>query len=74
MDVDRLARGKRSIAVDLKAERGRDLVKKLAAKSDVLIDPFRPGVLESLGLAPPELHKYDINNSHKILKASIPDM
>ncbi|KAF8529909.1 CoA-transferase family III [Gautieria morchelliformis] len=49
---DLLARGKRSIAVNLKARGGTELLKKLIAQADVLIDPFRPGVLERLGLGP----------------------
>ncbi|KAH6987476.1 CoA-transferase family III domain-containing protein [Ilyonectria sp. MPI-CAGE-AT-0026] len=49
---DMLARHKASIAVDLKAPRGIALIKRLVAKADVIIDPFRPGVLEKLGLGP----------------------
>ncbi|KAI4521237.1 CoA-transferase family III [Schizophyllum commune Loenen D] len=49
---DVLARGKRSIAISLKTPSGRDVLKKIIAVSDVLIDPFRPGVLERLGLGP----------------------
>ncbi|KAK7403297.1 hypothetical protein QQX98_010922 [Neonectria punicea] len=49
---DMLARHKASIAVDLKAPRGVALIKRLVAAADVLIDPFRPGVLEKLGLGP----------------------
>ncbi|KAG7127520.1 Isopenicillin N epimerase component 2 like protein [Verticillium longisporum] len=49
---DMLARHKASIAVDLKAPAGVALVKALAASADMLIDPFRPGVLEKLGLGP----------------------
>lgn len=49
---DLLARHKASIAVDLKSAAGVALVKTLAATADVLIDPFRPGVLERLGLGP----------------------
>ena len=49
---DLLARHKASIAVDLKAPRAVALVKRLAGHADVLIDPFRPGVLERLGLGP----------------------
>lgn len=52
---DMLARHKASIAVDLKSAAGVALVKALAASADVLIDPFRPGVLERLGLGPDEL-------------------
>ena len=57
LDVDRLARGKRSIAVDLKSHQGKDVVRKLCMKSDVIIDPFRAGVLERLGLGPEILLK-----------------
>jgi alpha-methylacyl-CoA racemase len=49
---DMLARHKSSIAVDLKSPDGVALVKGLASKADVIIDPFRPGVLEKLGLGP----------------------
>ncbi|KAL1712641.1 CoA-transferase family III domain-containing protein [Schizophyllum commune] len=49
---DVLARGKRSIAISPKTPSGRDVLKKIIAASDVLIDPFRPGVLERLGLGP----------------------
>jgi alpha-methylacyl-CoA racemase len=52
---DVLHRGRRSLAVDLKAEAGRAAVRRLAAKADALIEGFRPGVLERLGLAPDEL-------------------
>ncbi|GAA1557974.1 CaiB/BaiF CoA-transferase family protein [Actinomadura kijaniata] len=45
-------RGKRSIAVDLKSERGREVVLALVERSDVLIEGFRPGVTERLGLGP----------------------
>ena len=43
-------RGKKSIVVDLKEPDGLAVVKRLAAVSDVLLDNFRPGVLERLGL------------------------
>ncbi|RGP65495.1 alpha-methylacyl- racemase [Fusarium longipes] len=49
---DVLARHKASISVNLKSERGIALIKCLATQADVLIDPFRPGVLEKLGLGP----------------------
>lgn len=49
---DMLARHKRSVVVDLKRPGGVALVRKLAERADVLIDPFRPGVLEKLGLGP----------------------
>jgi crotonobetainyl-CoA:carnitine CoA-transferase CaiB-like acyl-CoA transferase len=43
-------RGKRSIAVDLQSAEGRDIVGRLAAEADVVIQNFRPGVMERLGL------------------------
>ncbi|EFX01300.1 isopenicillin n-transferase [Grosmannia clavigera kw1407] len=49
---DLLTRHKASVAVDLKDARGIALVRTLARRADVLIDPFRPGVLERLGLGP----------------------
>jgi crotonobetainyl-CoA:carnitine CoA-transferase CaiB-like acyl-CoA transferase len=43
-------RGKRSIAVDLHQQDGVDIVRRLAAGSDVVVQNFRPGVLDRLGL------------------------
>jgi formyl-CoA transferase/CoA:oxalate CoA-transferase len=43
-------RGKKSIVVDLKAPEGVALVKDLAAKCDIVIENYRPGVMERLGL------------------------
>src|SRR4051794_12620448 len=45
-----LNRGKRSIRLDLKAERGREALLRLVEAYDVVIDGFRPGVLERLGV------------------------
>ena len=42
--------GKRSIAVDLTAEGGTELIRDLAAQADVLIENFRPGVMDRRGL------------------------
>jgi alpha-methylacyl-CoA racemase len=52
---DVLARGRRCVAVDVKAEAGRQVVERLAAKADALIEGFRPGVMERLGLGPDAL-------------------
>jgi alpha-methylacyl-CoA racemase len=49
---DVLARGRRSIGVDLKNPEGVELVLKLIEKADVLTEGFRPGVMERLGLGP----------------------
>ena len=43
-------RGKQSIAVDIRTDAGREIALELAAKADVVIQNFRPGVLERLGL------------------------
>ena len=45
-----LNRNKRSVAIDLKAPQGVELVKRLAAGADVLVQNFRPGVVERLGI------------------------
>ena len=43
-------RGKKSLAIDLKTREGVDLVKKIAATSDVFVQNFRPGAIERMGL------------------------
>ena len=50
--TDLLARGRKSIAVDLKQPAGIETVLKLVESADVLIEGFRPGVTERLGLGP----------------------
>src|SRR5581483_715890 len=45
-----LNRGKRSIRVDLKTEGGRDVLLRMARDADVLLESFRPGVLDRLGV------------------------
>ena len=49
---DILARGRKSIGVDLKNPEGVETVLKLVESADVLIEGFRPGVMERLGLGP----------------------
>ena len=49
---DILGRGRRSVAVDLKAPGGTDVVLRLVAGADALIEGFRPGVAERLGIGP----------------------
>jgi alpha-methylacyl-CoA racemase len=49
---DLLNRGKRSIAVDLKQDRGRELVLALAGRADAVVEGYRPGVAERLGVGP----------------------
>ena len=52
-----LNRGRRSIALDLKNKDDIETAKALVAKADALIEGFRPGVMERLGLGPDELLK-----------------
>ncbi|HKV15087.1 MAG TPA: CaiB/BaiF CoA-transferase family protein [Reyranella sp.] len=49
-----LNRGRRSVAMDLKNRRAVDAVRKLIATADAVIEGFRPGVVERLGLGPEE--------------------
>ncbi|WP_242425109.1 CaiB/BaiF CoA-transferase family protein, partial [Frankia sp. EI5c] len=53
---DWLARGRRCTVADLKDPSAREAVLSLAAQADVLIEGFRPGVAERLGLGPDEIH------------------
>ncbi len=46
----RLNSGKRSVGIDLRSEQGRDLVRQLSAKVDVVIESFRPGRMDEWGL------------------------
>jgi formyl-CoA transferase len=45
-----LNRNKRSVSLDLKTAKGRDLLLKLAARADVLVENFAPGAMDRLGL------------------------
>ena len=46
----RFNRNKRSLALNLKSDRGRQLFAELAAKSDVVVENFRPGLLDEMGI------------------------
>jgi crotonobetainyl-CoA:carnitine CoA-transferase CaiB-like acyl-CoA transferase len=52
-----LGRNKRTIALDLKTEPDRERFLELAAQADAVVESFRPGVLERLGIGPDELHR-----------------
>ena len=52
-----LNRGKKGIALNLKDEKGIKILKSLVEKSDVIVENFRPGVMEKLGLAYEDLKK-----------------
>lgn len=49
------SRNKRSLALDLRQPEAQEIVRKLAAEADVLVENFRPGALEGWGLAPERL-------------------
>jgi alpha-methylacyl-CoA racemase len=51
-EYDYLNRGKRCIAVNLKTPEGVDLVLKMAESADAMLEGFRPGVVEKLGIGP----------------------
>ncbi|CAF1341593.1 unnamed protein product [Rotaria magnacalcarata] len=65
--LDRLARGKRSISIDLKTSAAIDIFRRLSSKVDVLIEPFRPGVMEKLGLGPDVL----LNENKRLIYARL---
>ena len=52
--TDCTRRGKRSVALDLKSEQGRDMFLHLVKRADAVFEGYRPGVMESLGLGPAE--------------------
>src|SRR5687767_10856544 len=52
---DPLLRSRRSIALDLKRDECREVVRRLAARADGLVEGYRPGVMERLGLGPDAL-------------------
>jgi alpha-methylacyl-CoA racemase len=53
-ESDHLLRGQRLVAVDLKTDRGRADALAMAARADVVVEGFRPGVAERLGVGPQE--------------------
>ncbi len=55
-ELELVNRGRRSVALDLKHPDAVDVVRRLAAQADVLVEGFRPGVAERLGLGPEDCH------------------
>lgn len=55
------ARNKKSLALSLRPEAGRDVLRDLLAQSHVLIENFRPGTLEQMGIGPDALHARNPN-------------
>ncbi|PCH35652.1 CoA-transferase family III [Wolfiporia cocos MD-104 SS10] len=54
-----IGRNKKSVTIDLRKEQGRELVRKLAIESDVLLENFKPGTLEKWNIGPADLHPYN---------------
>lgn len=52
-----LNRNKKGITLNLKSEKGRDILKKLVEQSDIVLENYRPGVMERLGLGYEDLRK-----------------
>jgi hypothetical protein len=56
-----IGRNKQTIALDLKQEADREAFLRLAAEADAVVESFRPGVMERLGLAPEQLHELTLD-------------
>jgi len=65
-----LGRGKQSIVLDLKTDEGRNTAIELAARSDLLVENFRPGVMDRLGLGAERL--MEINPALVYLSLNLP--
>lgn len=65
--------GKRSICIDAQTASGRDLLRQLALRADVVIESFRPGVMERLGLSYAELSKARPDQVYVSVSAFGPD-
>ncbi len=52
-------RGRPSVACDLKSDAGREMVRRLSSQADALVEGFRPGVMERLGLGPDVLAEHN---------------
>jgi crotonobetainyl-CoA:carnitine CoA-transferase CaiB-like acyl-CoA transferase len=66
-------RNKRSIRIDLRQEQGIEIVRRLVAKSDVLIENFRPGGMSKLGLDEKALTAFNPNLVHLAITGYGPD-
>lgn len=54
-----VARNKKSVTLDLKTDRGRELARALLLKADVVVENFRPGAMESWGLGPEAIREHN---------------
>jgi crotonobetainyl-CoA:carnitine CoA-transferase CaiB-like acyl-CoA transferase len=67
-----LNRNKKSIAIDLKSDRGRDLLKKLILSADVFLENFAPGTIERLGFRYEEIARLNPRLVYCALKGFMP--
>ncbi len=58
-NADPTLRGRQTLAIDLRSPAGHEAALSLAQRADALIEGFRPGVMERLGLGPAELHAHN---------------
>lgn len=56
LNIEAMSRGQRSVGIDLKGAAGADVALALTAEADVLLEGFRPGVAERMGLGPEACH------------------
>jgi len=66
-------RGRRSLSVDLKSDEGRTILYQLVARADVLLENFRPGVTERLGIAYDTLKEINARLIHCTIGGFRPD-
>lgn len=66
-------RSKRSLALNLRDERGREILRKLAREADVFVQNFRPGVVERLGIDEPALRRLQPRLVYVSISAFGPD-
>jgi len=64
LGADALSRGKRAITVDAKSDSGKAVIRNLIDRADIVIEGYRPGVLERLGFAPEVLRR---KNPHLVV-------
>ena len=57
-----IGRNKKSLTLDLRKQRGREVIKKLLVNADVLIENFRPGVMEDWNLGPEDINSIKPRN------------
>ena len=48
---------KKPVTLNLKSEKGRELLREMVARADILVENFAPGVMDRLGIGPADLHK-----------------